>query len=87
MKENLGLYERICSPPKATELAGAFPRVVGESEGFQFVKGEGGGQLVQAIVLQVDVFQCGHTQEGTVGELGGKEGRSERISVPVSWLS
>lgn len=65
-KEKLGICGGICSPPKATELAGAFPWVVGESEGLQVVEGEGGGQMVQAIVLQMDVFQCGHTQEGTI---------------------
>lgn len=65
-KEKLGTCGGICSPPKATELAGAFPWVAGKSEGLQVVEGEGGGQLVQAIVLQMDVFQCGHTQEGTI---------------------
>lgn len=52
MEDKLGLYGGIVSPSKATELACAFPWVVGESEGLQVVKGEGGGQLVQAIVLR-----------------------------------
>lgn len=65
-RTNWGLYGGIVSPSKATELACAFPRVVGESEGLQVVKGEGGGQLVQAIVLQMDMFQCGHTREGSI---------------------
>lgn len=65
------------SPPEATELAGTLPGVVGESEGLQVVKGEVGGQLVQAVVLQMDVFQCGNTQEGGIGELRGKVGMSE----------
>ena len=61
-----GLYGGLFSPPKATELAGAFPWVVGESEGLQVVKGEGGRQLVQAVVVQMDVIQCGHTREGSI---------------------
>lgn len=65
-RTNWGLYGGIVSPPKSTELARAFPWVVGESEGLQVVKGEGGGQLVQAIVLQMDMFQCGHTREGSI---------------------
>lgn len=60
----------IFSPPKSAELAGTLPRVVGECEGLQVVKREGGGQLVQAIVFQMDMFQRGHAQEGTIGELG-----------------
>lgn len=62
----MGVYGGIFSPPKATELARAFPWVVGETEGLQVVKGEGGGQLVQAIALQMDVFQCGHTHESSI---------------------
>lgn len=65
-RTNWGLYRGIFLPPKATELAGAFPWVVGESEGLQVVKGEGGRQLAQAIVLQMDMFQCGHTGEGSI---------------------
>lgn len=42
----------VLSPPEAPELAGTLPGVVGESECFQVVKGEVGGQLVQAVVLQ-----------------------------------
>ena len=80
----------MCSPPEAPELAGTLPGVVGESEGLQVVKGEVGRQLVQAVVLQMDIFQRGHTQEGTVGELGSKVGMSEhrRPSVqpfPALW--
>lgn len=61
----------VLSPPESPELAGTLPGVVGESEGLQVVKGEVGGQLAQAVVLQMDVFQRGHTQEGIIGELGG----------------
>lgn len=64
----------VLSPPEAPELAGTLPGVVGESEGLQVVKGEVGGQLGQAVVLQMDMFQRGHTQEGIIGELGGKDG-------------
>lgn len=56
----------IFSPPKSPELAGTLPGVVGKGEGLQVVKREVGGQLVQAIVLQMDMFQRGHTQEGTI---------------------
>lgn len=74
------------SPPEAPELAGTLPGVVGERECLQVVKGEVGGQLVQAVVLQMDVFQRGHTQEGIIGELGA---RWARLSTPtlVSSLS
>ena len=71
------------SPPKATELAGTLPGVVGEGEGLQAVKGEVGGQLVQAVVLQMDMFQRGHTQEGTVRKLGSRVGVSEQLSLSV----
>lgn len=56
----------IFSPPKTPKLTGTFPRVVGEGEGLQVVKREVGGQLVQAIIFQMDMFQRGHTQEGTI---------------------
>lgn len=59
----LGMTRGVRSPPKSLKLAGTLPGVVGESEGLQAVKGEVGGQLVQAVVLQVHMFQCGHTQE------------------------
>lgn len=71
------------SPPKAPELAGTLPGVVGEGEGLQAVKGEDGGQLVQAVVLQMDMFQRGHTQEGTVRKLGSRVGVSEQLSPSV----
>lgn len=74
------------SPPEAPELAGTLPGVVGESEGLQVVKGEVGGQLGQAVVLQMDVFQRGHTHEGTIGELGSKVGTSEHPSPSVQPL-
>lgn len=74
----------VFSPPKTPELAGAFPRIVGEGEGLQAVKGEVGGQLRQAVVLQVNVFQRGHPQEGTVRELGSEEDVSEH---PSPWCS
>lgn len=74
----------VLSPPKAPELAGTLPGVVGEGEGLQAVKGEVGGQLVQAVVLQMDMFQRGHTQEGTVGKLGSRVGMSEHPS-PTVW--
>lgn len=70
-------------PPKAPELAGTLPGVVGEGEGLQAVKGEVGGQLVQAVVLQMDMFQRGHTQEGTVRELGSEVGTSEHPSPRI----
>ena len=73
----------VLSPPKAPELAGTLPGVVGEGEGLQAVKGEVGGQLVQAVVLQMDMFQRGHTQEGTVGKLGSRVGMSEHPSPSV----
>lgn len=76
----------VLSPPEATELAGTLPGVVGESEGLQVVIGEVGGQLVQAVVFQMDVFQCGDTQEGSIRELRGKVGMSE-LPSPVSSLS
>lgn len=74
------------SPPEAPKLAGTLPGVVGESEGLQVVKGEVGGQLSQAVVLQMDVFQCGDTQEGTVGELGSKVGTNEHLGPSVQPL-
>lgn len=53
-------------PSQAPELAGTLPGIVGKAECLQVVKGKVGGQLVQAVVLQVDMFQCGHTQESTI---------------------
>lgn len=80
----------VLSPPEATELAGTLPGVVGESEGLQVVIGEVKGQLVQAVVFQMDVFQCGDTQEGSIRELRGKVGMSEHPipsvqSLPALW--
>lgn len=78
----------VFSPPQSLELAGTFPGVVGEGEGLQAVKGEAGRQLVQAIVLQMDMFQRGHTQEGTIRELGREVGTSEHPSpCPASPIS
>lgn len=64
------------SPPKSPKLAGTLPGVVGKGKGLQVVKGEVGGQLAQAVVLQMDVFQRGHAQEGTVRELESEVGMS-----------
>lgn len=78
---NAGGFWGWLSPPEAPKLASTLPGVVGEGEGLQAVKGEVGGQLVQAVVLQMDMFQRGHTQEGAVGELRGKVDMNEHPSL------
>lgn len=82
---------RVLSPPESPQLAGTLPGVVGEGESLQVVKGEVGGQLSQAVVLQMDVFQRGHTQESVIRKLEGEVDMSEHPSpgvqpLPALWL-
>lgn len=66
MRVGSGSDTGVFLPPKTPELAGTLPGVVGKREGLQAVEREVGRQVVQAVVLQMGVFQCGYTQEGTI---------------------